>query len=197
MPRPTASDRRVRRTHQHLGDALVGLLHEKRYETIAVKEILARANVGRSTFYAHFSGKDELLASEIRHLLGAGASRAPEPMGRADRVIAFARPILERIERTRLPTTAADVGQSQHVVHERVEHVIAELVAAELARAGMPAVSRGSTLPRDLLARHVAATFVRVLTWWGESGNDMPAAEVDARFASLVRPVLEEALRQS
>jgi hypothetical protein len=51
-------------------------------------------------------------------------------------------------------------------------------------------------VPRDLLARHIAATFVRVLDWWVESDeprDGRPAltpADVDARFRALVAPVL-------
>jgi AcrR family transcriptional regulator len=193
MPRPATTDRRVRRTERHLGDALVGLLHEKPYESIAVKEILARANVGRSTFYAHFSSKDELLANELRQILGVSVPRAMERAGRAERVIAFARPILERIERGRVHATAT-VGQSQHAVHAQVERLIAELVAVELKRLGVSDAFAGAALPRGLLARHIAATFVRVLTWWGENGHAVSAVEVDARFRALVLPVLAEVL---
>ena len=52
-------DRRVRRTRGRLRAALGSLLHERPYEDIAVKQILARADVGRSTFYAHFDDKDD------------------------------------------------------------------------------------------------------------------------------------------
>ena len=59
------TDARVRRTRHRLRDAIVSLIHEKSYPAIAVKEILERADVGRSAFYAHFSNKDALLASGI------------------------------------------------------------------------------------------------------------------------------------
>jgi AcrR family transcriptional regulator len=55
----------VQRTKSSLHNALIGLAREKPYPSIAVKEILDRANVGRSTFYPHFRDKDDLLESGI------------------------------------------------------------------------------------------------------------------------------------
>src|SRR4030095_8858067 len=43
--RPELPDRRVQRTKASLRNALIGLAREKPYRTIAVKEILERANV--------------------------------------------------------------------------------------------------------------------------------------------------------
>ena len=62
---------RVQKTVRLLRDALGSLIHEKSYDSIAVKEILERANVGQSAFYAHFHDKDALLASGIHQMLHA------------------------------------------------------------------------------------------------------------------------------
>lgn len=43
----------MRRTKSSLHDALIGLAREEPYPSIAVKEILNRADVGRLTFYPH------------------------------------------------------------------------------------------------------------------------------------------------
>jgi AcrR family transcriptional regulator len=51
-------DRRIQKTLQHLQTALVELISEKGYDDVTIQEILDRANVGRSTFYAHFENKD-------------------------------------------------------------------------------------------------------------------------------------------
>src|SRR4026209_1820196 len=58
------TDARVRRTRDALGDALVALMQEKPFDTITVQDVLDRAKAGRSTFYTHYSGKDELLMSD-------------------------------------------------------------------------------------------------------------------------------------
>ena len=73
MPNQGTKDRRVERTRGLLRGALASLIHEKPYERIVVKEILARANVGRSTFYAHFRDKDELLYSGIAEIVRGSA----------------------------------------------------------------------------------------------------------------------------
>src|SRR5512139_4063861 len=54
-------DRRSRRTRQALVEALLALLTAKNYDEISINDIVDRANVGRSTFYAHYQDKDDLL----------------------------------------------------------------------------------------------------------------------------------------
>lgn len=61
-------DRRIQKTLQLLQNALVELIGEKDYEDITIQELLDRANVGRSTFYAHFENKDQLLRSILTYL---------------------------------------------------------------------------------------------------------------------------------
>ncbi|MEJ2354006.1 MAG: TetR/AcrR family transcriptional regulator, partial [Anaerolineales bacterium] len=62
-------DRRVQRTRQLLNDALMSLIVEKGYDSITVQNIIDRANLGRSTFYAHYQDKDDLLLSGIEDVV--------------------------------------------------------------------------------------------------------------------------------
>lgn len=57
------------KTREAVKQALVGLMRRFPYESITVKQIVAESGVGRSTFYAYFEGKDELLAVVERELL--------------------------------------------------------------------------------------------------------------------------------
>lgn len=63
-------------------DALHSLIHERDYDSIVIKEIRDRANVGRSAFYMQFRDKDELLVSAFHDILGVVLS-ARRPSVRA------------------------------------------------------------------------------------------------------------------
>jgi len=54
-------DRRVARTRAMLEQALVSLVPKKGYEAITIEDICDAANIGRSTFYGHYTGKDDLM----------------------------------------------------------------------------------------------------------------------------------------
>src|SRR6266498_1995968 len=62
-------DRRSQRTRHLLGAALVELIREKDYNAITVSDIIQRANVGRSTFYAHYHDKDDLFVGEMDRVI--------------------------------------------------------------------------------------------------------------------------------
>src|SRR5512136_644001 len=62
-------DRRSQRTQQALMEALIALLAVKHYDEISINDIIDRANVGRSTFYAHYQTKDDLLKSSFERVL--------------------------------------------------------------------------------------------------------------------------------
>ncbi len=56
-------DRRQRKSRKAIYDAFLILLEKKSYSRITVQEIIDKADVGRTTFYAHFPTKDDLLSS--------------------------------------------------------------------------------------------------------------------------------------
>ena len=62
------NDLRVIKTKNALFETLTNLMKEKTFEEIKVSDICNKALINRSTFYAHYSDKYELLADAIQNL---------------------------------------------------------------------------------------------------------------------------------
>jgi AcrR family transcriptional regulator len=182
--RPETPDRRIRRTKASLHDALIGLAHEKPYPAIAVKEILDRANVGRSTFYAHFRHKDDLLDSSIRDVLRT-VSSPPGSRDPVDRLFGFSLPLFRHIDAHRREDGAKMTRAGRAAIHRHLQDVLAEQLSVELtAAAGKQPDDWG--LPVELIARYIAGTFALVLNWWIEREPLLTPEDADERFRRLV-----------
>lgn len=168
----------MQRTRELLHGALGALIREKPYDAIAVREILSRANVGRSTFYTHFRDKDELLASGIHDLVGATD---------ASDILRFSRPMFEHIDQHRREGDGQMGARGRALLHERMRRVVARQINDALAAAGR---AQAEPIPRELIVRHVTTTFIVVLDWWVSSRSRLSAAHVDAVFRRLVGPAL-------
>src|SRR5258708_26087779 len=59
----TKTDKRVERTRKLLQTALIDLIGERGYDAITIQDMVDRANVGRTTFYLHYTSKDDLFMS--------------------------------------------------------------------------------------------------------------------------------------
>lgn len=70
--------------------------------------------------------------------------------------------------------------------------MLVDLIAEELRRAGGCRKEGGHDVPCDLLAQHVASTFLLVLNWRAGSGEPLPARKVNDLFRALVLPALTD-----
>ena len=62
-------NRQAQRSIQALQAALVELMKEQPYQKISITELAERSGLTRSTFYAHFETKEQLLDSVINSVL--------------------------------------------------------------------------------------------------------------------------------
>jgi len=170
----------------------VSLIHEKSYPAIAVKEILERADVGRSAFYAHFSNKDALLADGIEQMLHATAPRAvpktPEPFRK---VLSFSFPVFAYIGGCRHAADAKMGRKGRTILHQHLRRVLSNQIRDDV-RLALEA-GKTSSLPADLAVEYIVTTFILVLNWWVERRSPLSAAEVDDVFLALVVPALTSA----
>lgn len=174
-----------------LRDALVSLIHEQSYGSIAVKEILERANVGRSAFYAHFQDRDALLASGIQQMLHEKSPRPlPSSARRFGKVLRFSLPLLEYIDRFRHTAGPMMGGEARTIVHHHLRQVLIDTIADDVSACVRGRHPRADRVPAELLREYVAATFILVLNWWVESRSALSPREADDLFLSLVLPAL-------
>src|SRR5438874_8551164 len=76
-------DRRIARTRATLRHALNFPILKKGYEAITITDICDAANVGRSTFYAHYTSKDDLKRSSFEPLRRLLVDRQKEALATA------------------------------------------------------------------------------------------------------------------
>lgn len=185
-----ADDRRVRRTRSLLHEALFGLIGEKDYDRIPVSEILRRANIGRSTFYTHFRDKDDLLASAIQQKLQLMRAAGPASTLPNERLVGFSRAVFEHIDANRAAGGARMGRRGRAILHEHFRRVLACWIRDEMARTPRVRARSSGGIPMELLAQHVASTFVLVLNWWVDADCVSSPADADAQFRALVLPAL-------
>ena len=185
-----AKDRRIQKTQHLLREALASLIREKPYDSIAVKEILHQANVGRSTFYTHFRDKDELLVSCIHDILrSVDLTGLASSAKRYERIIGFSLPIFEHIHRHMQKGEAKMRLKSRDIIHEHLQKVIAELIADQVREDFQRRRKTAGQIAPELLVRYVASTFILVLNWWVECSR-LPPKEANDVFRALVLPTL-------
>ena len=184
-------DRQSQRTRQQLSDALMTLMLEKPYGAITVQEIVDQANVGRSTFYAHYQDKDDLLPSELGRLI--------EELRQIDSE--------EKDDHTLLPSLGLFRHVQQHyplykaaLIWPRGLDVISKAAQILLSRnieqqlETMLAGQQKPSIPLPVLADYMAATFVTLLKWWLDNKLAHSPERMDEIFKQLVIPGLQAAL---
>lgn len=175
-------DRRAARTRAKLHEALLYLVAKENYQAITVEDICEQANVGRSTFYAHYMGKDDLMRRGLEPLRERLVDRraAAKDAKRSD--FAFSLALFEHArDHAHLHQTLGDRGIT--VARDAVRCMLCDLVRSELAAAGKNPSGRP---PRELVVQYVVGAFIAVTNWWLDSGATLSADQVDAMFRRLV-----------
>jgi AcrR family transcriptional regulator len=188
---PNKHDRRSRRTQQALVEALLALLAAKNYDEISINDIVERANVGRSTFYAHYQDKDDLLRHGferaldllVQHVRFGEAGQ--EVQLDATALFAHAQGHYE-LYRTLVWGLGYDVlTKDGHAalsarIHERFSQVTA-------GKAQPP-------VPLEILSHALAGSLLLLLKWWLDHKMPYSAEYMNGIFQQLVMPGVRNVL---
>jgi AcrR family transcriptional regulator len=175
------NDRRSQRTRQLLSEALVQLIQEKDYGTITVSDIIERANVGRSTFYAHYADKDDLLRDQMDRVIEFLSQASPDSQ---DFPYFPSLGFLQHVGGDHYELYKALVwGTGMDLIIKHLQKSLCQRVEQGLLKSG-----REFELPVPLLANFVTGSFLNLLKWWLENKRIQSPEQVNEFFMKLTLP---------
>jgi AcrR family transcriptional regulator len=178
-------DRRVGRTRKALKEALTDLILEEGYEGVTVQDVIDRADVGRSTFYAHFVDKDDLLMAILADLEMPGLDTSTWKPD--DAAFGWTLALFRHFGSGKRLFKAVASSQSGALARRETTRRLEILAQAELSR--LRAARRLDAFQLETVVRFLVGTFVGFMDWWMREENEhLPAEQVDHAFRSLVLP---------
>jgi len=166
-----------------LGDALIGLMHEKPFEAITVQQVIDRADVGRSTFYTHYRGKDDLFLSDVEDFFEGMATLLARRGDTSNRVAPVRELFAHVAEARELYGTLIAAGKINDVMELGQGH-FARAIEQRLARL-LPVPEKGS-MPRAATAHALAGAMLSLMSWWIDHEMTGSPAQMDDLYHKMV-----------
>jgi AcrR family transcriptional regulator len=176
-------DERIRHTQERLGNALIALILEKPIDELTVQEVLDLAHVGRSTFYLHFRGKEDLLLSQLERFLETMSTVLSARKEQSHRVVPVAEMFAHIGSQNKLYRALADSGRL-HDFFDLAQGYFARGIERRLMES-----KRLSNLPqREVAARAcaLAGSLLSLLRWWLDRGEKESPRAMDDLFHRMV-----------
>ena len=191
MSTSNKSDRRINRTRQTLFHALSELMLEKRYDDITIQDIIDRADVGRSTFYAHFQDKEDLAASNLVQQLDLLVGSTEQNDSSSHNFLPG--PELFEHIRENYPTfKAMTSGHGLDLFFQTGQKYWSRRVTTQL-QAMLPAGQEAS-VPVPVLAHYASGAFITLLKWWIDNKMPYPSDRMAEIAEQLIRPSIQTGL---
>lgn len=192
------TDRRVQRTRERLQKALIELISERRYDALTIQDIVDRANVGRTTFYLHFSNKDELFITCHEAIVNEFQFGSLYHLSREELLSPKAPPGLiaayRHLEDARALLSPIFQGKDSQLLLRRIRERSAQHIEVSL-RAAFAQVD--SAFPIDVLANYLAGAQIALMQWWLEKRRPHTPEKVAESFHRLQRAAILDAFGQT
>ncbi len=178
-------DRRQKKSRDAIFNAFGELLSYKSYDRITVQEIIDRADIGRSTFYAHFETKDALLQELCRELFGHIIDTALDRVhthGRYSQGKAPASVFLHLLQHLRENdrNVLGLLGcENSGLFLGYFRESLKDLVRTQAANTSFH-------VPDEFWVNHVCGSFVEMVLWWIKGGLAYPPEELEGFFREVI-----------
>jgi len=177
-------DRRSQRTYHLVNTAMMALLTEKLYDTITVQDILDRADIGRSTFYAHYYDKEDVLASITEQMLDEFSRRMQQ--SEAGQGLLPGLELFRHVQEVHPNIQVLLRGQSGEVLLKTVQTLLSKYIEQTLVSAF--AGKRSLSVPLAVVSQYLAGAFLNLLKWWLEAEMPYSPERMDEMFQQLALP---------
>jgi len=190
------TDRRVGRTRELLQKALIELIGERGYAAITIQDIVDRANVGRTTFYLHYSRKEELFMSCHEAIVSEfqPGPLYPHPLSREELLSSEASPGMtsayRHLKDARARLYPIFQGKDGPLILRQIRDRSAQEIEANLRAAFAEA---DSTIPLDVLANYLAGAQIALMQWWLEKRRPHTPQNLAQTFHRLQRAAIRDA----
>ena len=184
-------DRRSQRTRRLLHQAIMSLMQEKRYDSITVQDIIDRADVGRSTFYAHFQDKEDLLNSNLEEILD-DLSRPLAHNAPDNQQIIPTLALFEHIQEGQRFFESMRRGGGLDMLLEKAQVHWSRRVETHLQ--SLLTEGQTSAVPLSLVAGYLSGALSTFLKWWMSNHLTHSPEQMDEMFRQLVMPGVWAAL---
>ena len=178
-------DRRQKKTRDAVFKAFTALLKTKSYSSITVQDIIDEANIGRSTFYAHFGTKDDLLreicAEIFDHVFSDEVPREKthDFSGEAATTGQRLTHMLYHLADNRHYIKGILSRESGEMFMDYFKKRLREVFAEHLN----PALS---CVPEDYALGHMVSSFAETVRWWIRDNPGYTPEEVVAFYLAVV-----------
>jgi AcrR family transcriptional regulator len=192
----TKTDRRVQRTRELLQKALLDLISEHGYDAITVQGIVDRANVARTTFYVHYSSKDDLFLSCHEVIVSdfKTGTLSSHPLSPEELLSPQTPPALiaayQHLDEARTRLNPIFQGKEGSLLLRRIRDQSAQEIAANLRAAF---AESDNTISLDLLAIYLAGAQIALVQWWLEKRQPYTAETLAHTFHHLQRAAIRDA----
>ncbi len=174
-------DRRQLKTRRAIFAAFRALLEKKRYDHITVQDIIDEADVGRSTFYAHFETKDLLLDAMCGELFCHIFENDPCPWDcKNNNLEAKLTHTLWHIREERNDLSGMFLSDSSELFMTYFKAHLKNMFEIHIN-------DFETAVPTDFLLNHLVASFAEAVKWWMLEGMKTPEAEVAKNFLRLTK----------
>lgn len=180
-------DVRTERTLRSLQAALLALAKERPLESITVSDIVAEANINRSTFYQHYSDKETLLADALDTATDDAGAQLPDIEGPIDEPPAALFSYLEHLEENAELYRRVLGAHGSAAVSARLRDRIHAIVLDAVTKSR---VDDFDGIPIDVVAAGIAGSALSVIEAWLSRDPLPPAATAaDWVWRVLIGPV--------